>query len=180
MNTRILASTTPPEAEQYLLFSLGGEQYAVGILQVREIIEFGELTEVPMMPDFVRGIINLRGAVVPVVDLQARFGRPRTGVDRRTCIVIVELADAEAGQQVIGVMVDTVNAVVDIPPQDIEPPPAFGAHIRPDFILGMGRLDGQFVILLRLEAALSLEDMSRIVAGKVDALAGGERLAIAP
>ena len=101
--------------------------FTIGILSVKEIIGYGGLTEVPMMPPCVRGVINLRGAVVPVMDLSARFGREATAVTKRTCIIIVEL-DKGGEQQVIGVIVDAVNAVLDIAAADIEPPPAFGAQ----------------------------------------------------
>ncbi|MET3131604.1 purine-binding chemotaxis protein CheW [Oxalobacteraceae bacterium GrIS 1.11] len=141
---------------QYLTFMLGGEVFAIGILAIKEIIEYGGVTEVPMMPASIRGVINLRGAVVPVMDLSARFGRPPTALGKRSCIVIVELA-GEDGRQVIGVVVDAVNAVLDIAAADIEPAPAFGARIRGDFILGMGKVNGKFVILLDVEKVLAME-----------------------
>lgn len=143
---------------QFLTFQLGGEMFAIGILTIKEIIEYGELTSVPMMPSTVRGVINLRGAVVPVIDLQARFGKGAVVAGKRTCIVIVEV-EAQGERQVIGVIVDAVNEVVDIPPEDIEPPPSFGARIRTDFIHGMGKVRGRFVILLELERVLSLDDL---------------------
>jgi purine-binding chemotaxis protein CheW len=106
------------------------------------------------MPRHVRGVINLRGAVVPVLDLASRFGRPPAGIGRRTCIVIVEVAIADE-RQVIGLLVDAVNEVLDIPADQIEPAPAFGAHISADFIAGMGKVAGTFVIILRVEHLLS-------------------------
>src|SRR5690348_13064725 len=121
--------------QQYLSFLLGGELFAMGILSIREIIEYDGVTDVPMMPPCVRGVINLRGAVVPVVDLSSRFGRGPATIGRRSCIVIVDAA-AQEEHQVIGVLVDAVNAVLDIDPADIEPPPSFGARLRGDFIAG--------------------------------------------
>ncbi len=162
-------ATSPPlpqaraEAKQYLVFSLCGETFALAIQGVKEIIEYGQLTEVPMMPKLVRGVINLRGAVVPVIDLAVRFGRAPTVVARRTCIVIVEIVDDDGTKQVIGVIVDAVNEVVEISPQEIEPPPSFGARIRVDFIEGMGKVGGQFIILLNLTHTLSIEELSDIV-----------------
>ncbi len=153
------------EPAQYLTFQLGGEAFAIGILAIKEIIEFSSLTEVPMMPACVRGVINLRGAVVPVMDLQARFGRQASVVTKRTCIVIVEVeADAatERERQVIGVVVDAVNEVLDIALADIEPPPVFGARIRTDFIHGMGKVRGRFVILLNVDQVLSLSDLDAL------------------
>lgn len=147
------------EVRQYLTFSLGGEMFAVGILNVKEIIEYGHLTEIPMMPAFIRGVINLRGAVVPVIDLAARFGGEPTQVGRRSCIIIVEVADGDMIQDV-GVLVDSVSAVLDIPDTEIEPPPAFGARIRTDFIQGMGKIAGKFVIILNVQRVLSVEEMT--------------------
>ena len=155
------------EPQQYLVVSLCGEAFAIGIRSIKEIIEYGQLTEVPMMPDLVRGVINLRGAVVPVVDLAVRFGRAPTEVARRTCIVIIEIESQPEQTQVIGVIVDAVTEVLDIPPQDIEPPPSFGARIRSDFIEGMGKVGGKFVILLDMGHALSIDELSDIV-GSVD------------
>ena len=134
---------------QYLTFTLGGETFAIAILGVKEIIEYTALTDVPMMSDCIRGVINLRGQVVTVMDLSVRFNRPSTPVTKRTCIVIVEIED-EGERQVIGVVVDAVNAVLEIADSEIEPPPAFGAHIRNDFIAGMGKINGKFVILLAI------------------------------
>jgi purine-binding chemotaxis protein CheW len=153
-----------PDHAQYLTFMLGGEVFAIGILSVKEIIEYGGLTEVPMMPPCVRGVINLRGAVVPVMDLSARFGKEATAVTKRTCIVIVEVDAGEAGigHQVIGVIVDAVNAVLEIAAADIEPAPTFGAKIRTDFIEGMGKVSGKFVILLNVDNVLSLEELGAV------------------
>jgi purine-binding chemotaxis protein CheW len=147
---------------QYLTFMLGGETFAIGILAIKEIIEYGGLTEVPMMPDCIRGVINLRGAVVPVMDLSARFGRSPTAITKRTCTVIVEI-EGNGEQQVVGVMVDAVNAVLEIPAAEIEPAPSFGAKIRTDFIEGMGKVNGKFVILLNVNNVLSVEEVGALV-----------------
>ncbi len=137
---------------------LGNDAYAIGILSIKEIIEYTTMTEVPLMPACVRGVINLRGAVVPVMDLQARFGQTPSPVTKRTCIVIVEVLGPE-GQQVMGVVVDAVNEVLDIDASDIEPPPAFGTRIRTDFISGMGKVRGKFAILLKVNRVLDLDDL---------------------
>jgi purine-binding chemotaxis protein CheW len=134
---------------QYLIFSLGSELFGVGTLRVREIIEYGNLTTVPMMPGYMRGVINLRGAVVPVIDLNARFGRSQTEVSRRTCIVILE-AQSEENTSVLGIIVDAVSAVRQIDSSHIETPPSFGTRIRADFIDGMAKVNTGFVILLDL------------------------------
>jgi purine-binding chemotaxis protein CheW len=149
---------------QYLTFVLGGEVYALGILNIKEIIDYGHLTEVPMMPSFVRGVINLRGSVVPVVDLSARFGKANTSIAKRTGIVIVETSPIQDGQlsQDIGIIVDAVNEVVDISQQDIEPPPSFGLGIRPDFINGMAKRENSFTILLNINNLLSVAEMMHL------------------
>jgi purine-binding chemotaxis protein CheW len=149
------------DQRQYLTFVLGSETLAIGILTIREIIEYGEITDVPMMPPFIRGVLNLRGSVVPVVDLAARFGRRSSPVSRKTCIVIVE-AMANGESQVMGVIVDAVNAVIDIAAEDIEPPPTFGASVRSDFIQGMGRVGGRFIIILDLDRVLSAETLATL------------------
>lgn len=148
---------------QYLAFTLRNEIYAIDILQIREIIEFGNLTEVPMMPQTVRGVINLRGAVVPVIDLSARFGRKLTEVGRRTCVVIVEIGHDD-DTQTLGVLVDAVNEVMEIRDSEIEPPPAFGAKIRTDFIAGMGRVEGHFVIILDVGKVFSVGEIAEFTA----------------
>jgi purine-binding chemotaxis protein CheW len=147
--------------QQYLTFTLGGEMFAVAILNVKEIIEFGSVTEIPMMPGFIRGVINLRGAVVPVIDLSCRFGGKSTEVARRTCIIIVELNEGDVKQD-IGVMVDAVSEVLEIAQSEIEPSPSFGAKIRTDFISGMGKVNGKFVIILDVARVLSIEEIAML------------------
>ena len=148
-----------PEQGQYLTFMLSGEVFAIGILSIKEIIEYGDPTTVPMMPESIRGVINLRGAVVPVIDLSARFGRRPAQTTRRTCIVIIEV-QGDDGRQVVGVIVDAVNAVLEIAAADIEPTPSFGSGIRTDFIRGMGKIDNRFVIVLNVDKVLSAADLA--------------------
>jgi purine-binding chemotaxis protein CheW len=167
MNALVKAGPGPApgaqaEPGQYLTFMLSGETFAIGILGIKEIIEYAGLTTVPMMPSCVRGVINLRGAVVPVLDLAARFGREPSEVCKRTCIVIVETAH-EGQQQVVGLMVDAVNAVIEIAASEIEPPPSFGARVRADFISGMGKVNGKFVIVLAIEQVLSVVDITSML-----------------
>ena len=156
------------EEGQYLTFTLRGEMFAIGILNIKEIIEYGQLTSVPMMPEFIRGVINLRGSVVPVVDLAARFGGKAAEVTRRTCIVIIEV-NTDDGRQDIGVVVDAVSEVLEIPVGEIEPAPAFGAKIRADFIRGMGKVDGKFVIILEVDKVLSVDELAMV--SRMDAAA---------
>ena len=151
--------------QQYLTFVLSGEVFGIGILAIKEIIEYPSLTEVPMMPEYVRGVINLRGAVVPVIDLSVRFDKPPSPVTKRTCIVIIEIV-ASRERHVLGVVVDAVNAVLDISAAEIEPPPAFGASIRTDFIQGLGKVNGKFVILLDVDHALAAQETQSLVAAQ--------------
>jgi purine-binding chemotaxis protein CheW len=164
--------------QQYLTFQLSGEMFALAILNVKEIIEYGNLTEIPMMPPFIRGVINLRGAAVPVIDQTVRFGGQRSEVGKRTCIVIVEMKSGEEGRasQDIGIIVDAVSEVLEIPQGDIEPPPSFGAKIRADFIAGMGKVDGNFVIILNIDQVLSVEELTQLsqAAGSASSMAAAE------
>jgi len=153
--------TNASEGQQFLTFMLGGEMFAIEILNIKEIIEYGHLTTVPMMPEFVRGVINLRGRVVPVIDLSVRFGRPATATTKRTCNVIIEV-QFEGETIDIGIVVDAVSEVLEIPAAEIEPPPSFGAKIRADFISGMGKVKGEFVIILGLDRVLSVAEMAML------------------
>ena len=162
-----LALAGDHQAQQYLTFTLGDEMFALGILAIREIIEYGNLTEVPMTPPFIRGVINLRGAVVPVIDLAVRFGRTAKETTRRTCIVIIETnaSDGEASRHhQMGLVVDAVSEVLEIPESEVEPPPQFGARIRTDFIHGMGKVNGQFVVMLDVDRILSMEEVAVVAA----------------
>lgn len=147
------------EHQQYLTFRLGDETFALPILVTKEILEYPELTSVPMMAPCVRGVLNLRGAVVPVVDLAVRFGRPASVLTRRSCVVILEIQSGDEWLD-IGVVVDGVNQVIDIPSDQIEPPPNFGSKLRADFIRGMGKVDGNFVVVLDSDHVLSVEEIS--------------------
>lgn len=176
------------ESARYLTFTLNGEAYALNIFHVTEILEHRHLTVVPMMPEFVRGVINLRGRAVPVIDLAIRFARGATGIGRRTSIIIVHIGDQDGadagpggsrarneqgGGQDIGILVDAVNKVVAFADSDIEPAPAFGAGIRADYISGMARRDDDFVIVLDIGQVLSIDDMVNLGDASMDAIATG-------
>lgn len=161
-HTNAAAAAAPVEqAAQYLTFVLGAETFAIGIMAIKEIIEYSSLTEVPMMPTYVRGVINLRGAVVPVLDLPVRFGKAASAVSKRTCIVIIEVV-LGSERHTLGLVVDAVNAVLDIPTSEIEPPPAFGASIRTEFIRGMVKVNSKFVILLDVDHALAADEVQAL------------------
>nr|WP_313405262.1 chemotaxis protein CheW [Pseudomonas sp.] len=155
-----LALEGEKSTQQYLTFVLGGEHYAVDSLSVREILEYTRFTPVPRMPATVRGAINLRGSVVPVIDLQARFGGPRTELNKRTCIIILDVPD-EDRQQSLGVLVDAVSAVREIELTQVQPAPAFGSQLRSEFITGVVRMDERFITLLALEQVLDLEALGK-------------------
>lgn len=158
-------SSTQAEAaegvDQFLTFLLGKEVFAMDIRTVREIIQYGPLTTVPLMPDFVRGVINLRGAVVPVIDLHARFGRSPAQVGKKTCIVIFD-AVREGERVELGLLVDAVSEVIEIAPEQVEPAPSFGASVRRDFIRGMGKVGTRFVIILDPDKAFDVNDMAQL------------------
>jgi purine-binding chemotaxis protein CheW len=160
-----LTTTDTKEASagvaQYLTFQAGDETFAIEILDVKEIIEIEAITKVPMMPVFIAGIINLRGRVVPVVDLSKRLGRRSSTVTKKSCLVLVEVAHEEDSQP-IGMMVDEVNEILEIGESHTQPPPDFGTDLRTDFIRAMGRVNEKFIILLDVNHVLSVDDISAL------------------
>jgi purine-binding chemotaxis protein CheW len=147
--------------QQYLTFFLGGKSYGLEILNIKEIIEYGEITEVPMTPDFISGVINLRGSVVPVIDLGQRFSGKATEITKRTSIIILEVKNDDLRIEV-GIVVDMVNDVLDIHPEEIEPAPKLGNQIQTSFINGMAKVDGKLLILLDIENVLSIDELSMV------------------
>lgn len=143
------AATAEGLAGKYLTFNLASEQYGLEILKVREIIGMTDITPVPCMPEHLKGVINLRGRVIPVVDLRRRFGMPPTDRTRETCIIVVTL-----GGRDMGAIVDRVSEVVTLSPQDIGETPAFGTGVRTEFILGMGKAPQRVTILLNIDNVL--------------------------
>ncbi len=143
---------------QYLTFRVGHDEYAVGVLQVREILEFTPLTPIPLTPPWIRGVLNLRGNVVPVVELALKFGLEATETTDRTCIVIVEV-ELDGDLSPMGVIVDSVSEVVDFGDEEIEPTPHFGTRVRVDYLAGMGKFDGRLIPLLDTDRVLSTEEL---------------------
>lgn len=139
--------------------------YAICIFGIKEIIEYGNFTAVPMMPDFIRGVINLRGAAVPVVDMTMRFGRTTSEVTRRSCIVIIEI-EADEEKQDAGVVVGSVSKMLEIPAAEIEPAPSFGSRIQAGFMSGMGKIGGKFVIIFNTVRMLSVGEMAMLSGAK--------------
>jgi purine-binding chemotaxis protein CheW len=145
------------QATQFLSFSVAGSDYGLPILKVREILSYEGATPVPGTPPSIRGVVNVRGAVVPVVDLAVKFGRPATEATKRTCVLVV---DAVSGGEsiTIGLLAAAVNEVVELAAGDVEPPPAFGTGVRVDYLLGLGKTPAGFVLLLDLDRVLSASE----------------------
>lgn len=160
----LLARGEERTRNQFLTFALGGEVMAMEIRFSKEILQYGGLTEVPLMPPAVRGVINLRGAVVPVIDLAERLGRRPQPVDRHTCIVILDVEENGDGM-VMGIVVDQVKEVLEIADTEIDPAPAFGSNLRPEFIQGVGKVRGQFILLLDINRVLSIEEIGSLALG---------------
>jgi purine-binding chemotaxis protein CheW len=170
VSTPAIDNAGAESSAQYLTFSLGEEVFAMDIRTVREIIQVGAMTTVPLMPGFVRGVINLRGAVVPVIDLQARFGRPASVVGKKTCIVIFD--SVRDGERVeLGLLVDAVSEVIEIAAGQIEPPPNFGTTVRREFIRAMGKVEQRFVIILDPDKAFDVDEMAALCESAQNALA---------
>jgi purine-binding chemotaxis protein CheW len=148
--------------KQFLTFRIGQENYGLELSQTREIIEYSGITEVPLMPNFLRGVINLRGEVVPVIDLAVRLGRKPIQVQRRTCIIVVELENNEQ-HHVLGLLADAVSEVIEMEEQNIEDAPSFGANIRAEFIQGIAKQGEEFVVLLDANNALSIRELAHLV-----------------
>jgi len=147
------------EENQYLTFLLNEDVYGLRILVVKEIIEYAEITRVPMMPKFIPGVINLRGNVVPVVDLNSLFLDLKTNVTRKTCIIIVETDSADTKTDV-GLLVDLVNEVIEI--ETIDPPPSFGSRLHTDYIEGIGKVEDKFIVILNMNSVLNIRGIEKI------------------
>lgn len=146
---------------KYLTFTLAGEEYGIGILRIKEIIGMMPITSVPRTPGYVKGVINLRGKVIPVIDLRLRFNMEENDYTDRTCIIVVEI-DMETADMVIGIVVDAVSEVVSIKKEDIEATPAFGTDLNTEYILGMAKMEGAVKILLDIDTVLSSDELSYI------------------
>ena len=151
-------------AGKYLTFTLAGEEYGIGILKVKEIIGLMPITPVPKAPHFVKGVINLRGKVIPIMDLRLKFGMEPLEYDERTCIIVVEVSTSEASVT-MGLVVDAVSEVLNIKAEDIQETPSFGAHIDTEYILGMAKMDGKVKILLDIDKVLSIDELKDMDSG---------------
>jgi purine-binding chemotaxis protein CheW len=155
------ASAAMDKEGKYLTFALGNEEYGLEILKVREIIGFMDITAVPQMPPYIKGVINLRGQVIPVIDLRAKFSMASAEVTEQTCIIVVEIT--QQGRKFnTGIVVDHVSEVLDIAGENIEESPQFGSDVKTDFILGMGKVGDRVKILLDIDKVLATVDMQRL------------------
>ena len=155
------------ETRQYLTFKLGNEVFATDVAKVREVLDFTTITEIPRTPDFMSGVINLRGNVVPVVDLRLCFEMSETEKTVNTCIVVMEMM-VEGESNVIGALADSVEEVIDLEPEQIQPPPRIGTRIRTDFIKGMGKRDAQLIMILDIDRVFSTEELSSLHGAEVN------------
>ena len=154
-----IASVT--EAGQYLTFKLSDEIFAVDISKVREVLDFTAVTKVPQTPEFMRGVINLRGSVVPVVDMRLKFGMTKTEKSVNTCIIIVEIS-VDQETTILGCLADSVQEVMDLEPDQIAPAPKIGTRLRTDFIKGMGKRKENFVIILEIDKVFTSDELTQV------------------
>lgn len=149
------------ETTQFLTFKLDEEIFSVDISKVREVLDFTTITRVPRTPDFMKGVINLRGSVVPVVDMRLKFGMPATQKSVNTCIIIVEISlDGETA--ILGALADSVQEVMDLEPDQIEPPPKIGTRLKTEFIKGMGKQDDHFIMILDIDRVFSSDELALV------------------
>jgi purine-binding chemotaxis protein CheW len=152
-------------ATQYLTYKLGDEVFAFDISKVREVLDFTTITRVPKMPEFLRGVINLRGSVVPVVDLRLKFGMPKTDKTVDTCVIITDV-NVDGEQTTLGALADSVQEVMDLDPDGIEPAPKIGTGLNTEFIRGMGRHNDKFIIILDIDKVFSTDELALVQTGE--------------
>ena len=157
--------------QQYVTFRLGDEQFGVAVARAREILSLVQITKVPQTPDYLLGVINLRGQVVPVVDLRVKLGLPKNEVTRDSCIIVMEV-QVEGEVITVGGRADSVREVLELRDDLIEPPPRMGTRLRTDFISGMGKVDEQFLILLEIDRVFSSEELAMVQSAEEYAASG--------
>lgn len=167
-----MAAESTIETTQYLTFKLEDELFALDIGKVREVLDFTTITKVPQTPDYMRGVINLRGSVVPVVDLRLKFGMTMAEKTVNTCVIIVEV-DMDGERVVMGAMADAVQEVLDLEPEQIEPPPRIGTKLKTDFIKGMGKHTEQFIIILDIDRVFTAEELEMVQGPELGAASNG-------
>ena len=172
-----MSATAIVETTQYLTFKLGEEIFALDIAKVREVLDFTSITKVPRTPEFMRGVINLRGSVVPVVDMRLKFGMTLTEKTVNTCIIIVEVT-VDGERIILGTLADSVQEVLDLDPEQIEPAPKIGTRLKTDFIKGMGKRDTGFIIILDVDKIFSAEELTLVQDVGEDAVPGSQSQAV--
>jgi purine-binding chemotaxis protein CheW len=158
MKATLEAKQAPSTPGQYLTFFIAGEEYAASILKVREVIEYDTVTAVPNTPPWIRGVVNVRGSVLPVIDLGVKFGLPASTISRFSCIVITEV-DSDGEKLTLGVLADSVSRVVDFSAEEIEAPPAFGTRVKIEYLLGLGPIGKKFCQILDIDKVLSADEL---------------------
>jgi purine-binding chemotaxis protein CheW len=143
---------------KFLTFALGSEEYGIPIQKVKEIIGIMDITNIPKTPQFIKGVINLRGKIIPVMDLRLKFGLVEKSYDQRTCIIVVEIGIADA-KRMMGIVVDTISEVISIQKGEIEPPPQYSTHVDNEFLTGLGKVKGKVILLLEIEHVLSSDEL---------------------
>lgn len=156
-----MSATAMTETTQFLTFTLAGDVFAIDVTMAKEVLDLVDVTRVPQTPEYMLGVINLRGSVVPVIDMRRKFGMPAAEQTRDTCIVVVEV-DVDGDSVVVGALADSVREVLDLEPSQIEPPPRIGTRLNTEFIKGMGNLDGRFVIILDINRVFSAEELALV------------------
>lgn len=156
-----MKETIIQETKQYLTFKLGEEIFGVDVIQIREILEYVKITKIPQTPDFMCGVINLRGSVVPVIDMRLKFGMGRIERTVNTCIVVLEI-QFDDQKSYLGALVDSVQEVFELEPEDIEPAPKIGTRLKTEFIKGMGKKQDKFIILLEINKVFSFEELELV------------------
>jgi len=159
---KVASHSQGAEKQQYLTFCIGNEKFGMPLGQTREVIEYGGVTKVPLMPSFLTGVINLRGEVVPVIDLGVRLGKNAIEIRRRTCVIIVEMQH-EGQEFTLGLLADSVYEVMELDADNVEAAPSFGANLRAEFILGIAKQNDDFIVLLDADRTLSLRELAKLV-----------------
>ena len=169
----------PVSRVQYLAFITAGEEYAIGIVKVSEIVEYEAVTTVPNSPIWIRGVTNLRGRVVPVVDLAVKFGLPASGISKFSCIIITEVM-FQGESLIMGVFADSVSQVIDLSDDEIEQPPPFGTRVKTEYLLGMGALGKKFCLILDIDKVLSADELLAVTASAADEKPANDAASDAP
>jgi len=170
---RIMSVATIVEVKPYLTFTLDDELFSVEVSKVREVLDFTTITKIPRTPEYMRGVINLRGSVVPVIDLRLKFGMSRTENKRNTCIIVLEI-NSEDETIILGALADSVQEVYELEPDQIEPAPKFGTKFKAEFLRGMGKRDEKFLMILDIDKVFTSEELAIVQDSEKNELRSGK------